>query len=87
MMMIRYFKFRNALRRLVKENNELLEMLAQAEMHELKYEKFNLTWDDGDGWRGWVYNEKHNRYFFNDVPQEGIMQVWDENWKWEESLG
>ena len=29
-------------------------------------------WNDGDGWRGWSYNEDMNRYFFNDIPAKEL---------------
>ena len=38
----------------------------------------NLTWDDGDIWKGWTYSLKNNRYYFDDVGNESLMALWDD---------
>jgi hypothetical protein len=35
-------------------------------------------WAESDGWRGWTYNESMNRYFFNDIPENGMIEAWQE---------
>jgi hypothetical protein len=38
----------------------------------------NLTWEDDDGlYRAWSYNEKQNRYYFDDYGDESFMAVWE----------
>lgn len=38
----------------------------------------NLTWLDDDGlYRAWSYNEKTNRYYFDDFGDESFMEVWE----------
>jgi hypothetical protein len=38
----------------------------------------NLTWLDDDGlYRAWSYNEKINRYYFDDFGDESFMEVWE----------
>ena len=87
-MLIRYFKLRNALRKVIKENDQLLRMLAESELEDLKFGYFNCTWrEDGDqNWRGWIYNEEHNRYLFDDIGFESLVEYWDYQWQWEKSL-
>ena len=36
----------------------------------------NLTWDDGDIWKGWTYSPKNNRYYFNDIGDESLVSFW-----------
>ncbi len=38
----------------------------------------NLTWDEYGVWKGWTYNPKKNRYFFDDVGNESLMALWDD---------
>lgn len=35
-------------------------------------------WPDSDGWRGWSYNESKDKYYFNDIPEDGTMEAWQE---------
>ena len=51
----------------------LNEMIKEA-MNEIPT---NLTWDE-DVWKGWTYNPKKNRYFFDDVGNESLMGLWDD---------
>ena len=37
----------------------------------------NLTWDDGDIWKGWTYSLKNNRYYFDDIGNESLGALWD----------
>jgi hypothetical protein len=32
-------------------------------------------WCDNDGWRGW--SQKDNRYYFNDVPEKSLRDIFD----------
>jgi len=44
-------------------------------MHELM--DTNLTWDDGDIWKGWTYSLKKNRYYFDDIGNESLGALWN----------
>jgi len=44
-------------------------------MHELM--DTNLTWDDGDIWKGWTYSLENNRYYFDDIGNESLGALWD----------
>lgn len=35
----------------------------------------SLYWPSSDGWRGWTHNDDLNKYFFNDIPEHGIMDA------------
>ena len=87
-MLIRYFKLRNALRKVIKENDQLLRMLAESELEDLKFGHFNCAWQEEKdrNWRGWIYNEKHNRYLFDDIGFESLVDYWDYQHEWEKSL-
>ena len=36
----------------------------------------NLTWDDGDIWKGWTYSLENNRYYFDDIGNESLTELW-----------
>ena len=36
----------------------------------------NLTWIDDSLWKGWTYSEKKNRYYFDDIGNESITELW-----------
>jgi hypothetical protein len=38
----------------------------------------NLTWDDGDIWKGWTYSIKNNRYYFDDIGDESLTELWSQ---------
>jgi hypothetical protein len=40
----------------------------------------NLTWaDEIEGvWKGWTYSRSRNRYFFDDVGNESIAELWND---------
>ena len=44
-------------------------------MHELM--DTNLTWDDGDIWKGWTYSPTANRYYFDDIGDESLGTLWN----------
>jgi hypothetical protein len=75
--MIRYFKFRWALKGLIRDNSELLQMLAEHEKNEIPT---NLTWDEDGLWKGWSFNISKNRYYFDDIGNESIMGLWEDQW-------
>jgi hypothetical protein len=37
----------------------------------------NLTWDDGDIWKGWTYSIEKNRYYFDDIGDESLDTLWN----------
>ena len=44
-------------------------------MHELM--DTNLTWDDGDIWKGWTYSQTKNRYYFDDIGDKSLGTLWN----------
>ena len=37
----------------------------------------NLTWDDGNIWKGWTYSLEKNRYYFDDIGDESLTTLWN----------
>jgi hypothetical protein len=73
--MIRYFKFRKAMKQVLANNEEFMRALAESEKND---PYTNLTWQDDDGlYRAWAYNQKQNRYYFNDIGDEMFLKVWE----------
>jgi hypothetical protein len=75
--MIKYFKFRKAMKEVIKSNYEFLMELAESERNE---QSSNLTWDEDGVWKGWTYNRDTNRYYFDDIGNESIMGLWENQW-------
>lgn len=42
-----------------------------------KHMDTNLTWDDGDIWKGWTYSPEKNRYYFDDIGNESLGALWN----------
>jgi hypothetical protein len=40
----------------------------------------NLTWEEGGLWYGYLLNEMHNIYLFDDVGHETMTELWDSLW-------
>jgi hypothetical protein len=38
----------------------------------------NLTWDEGDVWKGWTYSLEKNRYYFDDIGDESLTELWSQ---------
>ena len=38
----------------------------------------NLTWDEGEVWKGWTYSTENNRYYFDDIGNESLTELWSE---------
>jgi len=72
--MIRYFKLRKAMKEVIKNNHEFLMALAESERNE---QSSNLTWDEDGVWKGWTYNKDTNRYYFDDIGNESITELWE----------
>lgn len=32
-------------------------------------------WNDGDGWRSWIYSVERKKYYFNDLPEESLGEA------------
>jgi hypothetical protein len=32
-------------------------------------------WNDGDGWRSWTYSAGRKKYYFNDIPEEDLVDA------------
>jgi hypothetical protein len=47
----------------------------------------NLTWAEEETglWKGWVYSSTKKRYYFNDIGSESLMELWEDQWKWEDA--
>jgi hypothetical protein len=41
----------------------------------LKEDAVYNVWRDSDGWRSWEYDEDLNRYIFNDVPRDTMLDL------------
>jgi hypothetical protein len=35
----------------------------------------SCVYPDSDGWRGWTKNIDINRYYFNDIPEDSLMDA------------
>jgi hypothetical protein len=44
----------------------------------------NLAWREGGKWYGWTYSHKSNRYFFDDIGDESLINLWEIQWEWED---
>jgi hypothetical protein len=69
-------RLREAIQSVVRENDELLRLLKEAESEE----PTNLTWSEGDRWYGWTYNSNAKRYYFDDIGNESLMGLWEDQW-------
>jgi hypothetical protein len=38
----------------------------------------NLTWDDEGIWKGWTYSQTKNRYYFDDIGDESLIELWSQ---------
>jgi hypothetical protein len=40
----------------------------------------NLTWDEPENgvWKGWTYSLEKNRYYFDDIGNESLTDLWSE---------
>lgn len=41
----------------------------------------NLTWAEGDLWYGWTYSPEKQRYYFEDIGYESLIELWEQQWK------
>ena len=46
----------------------------------------NLSWSEGNLWYGWIYNEKLNRYCFDDIGHESMITLWEYFWSKEDDV-
>ena len=42
----------------------------------------NLTWDEPENgvWKGWTYSPEKKRYYFDDIGNESLMELWENQW-------
>ena len=52
----------------------LNEMIKEA-MNEIPT---NLTWDEYGVWKGWTYSTENNRYYFDDIGNKSLTELWSE---------
>jgi hypothetical protein len=40
----------------------------------------NLTWDEPENgvWKGWTYSLEKNRYYFDDIGNDSLTDLWSE---------
>jgi hypothetical protein len=40
----------------------------------------NLTWDEPENgvWKGWTYSQTKNRYYFDDIGNDSLTDLWSE---------
>lgn len=40
----------------------------------------NLTWDEPENgvWKGWTYSQTNNRYYFDDIGNDSLTDLWSE---------
>jgi hypothetical protein len=38
----------------------------------------NLTWDEYGVWKGWTYSTENNRYYFDDIGNKSLTELWSE---------
>ena len=69
-------RLREAIQAVVKDNDELLRLIKEAENEE----PTNLTWSEGDTWYGWTYNPDKKRYYFDDIGNKSLMGLWEDQW-------
>ena len=56
-----------------------IAMMDEVHMYDLIAERLKEDavlniWRDSDGWRSWEYDEDLNRYIFNDIPRETMLE-------------
>ncbi|NDB62030.1 hypothetical protein EB001_26865 [bacterium] len=44
----------------------------------------NISWEENNKWYGWKYNDKLNRYYFDDIGNDSIISLWEYLWAREE---
>jgi hypothetical protein len=74
-------RLREAIQAVVRDNDELLRLIKEAENEE----PTNLTWSEGDRWYGWTYNKSKKRYYFDDIGNESLMGLWEDQWAREDA--
>jgi len=60
--------------------NLRLALFNEVHMYDLIAERLNEPavlniWRDLDGWYSWEYNEELNRYIFNDIPRNTMLEL------------
>lgn len=38
----------------------------------------NLTWDENGVWKGWTCNSNRTKYYFDDIGNESIVDLWSD---------
>lgn len=69
-------RLREAIQAVVRENDELLRRLSEIENEQPN----NLSWNEGGLWYGYIYNEMHKTYLFDDIGYESLTDLWDSLW-------
>jgi hypothetical protein len=75
-------RLREAIQAVVRDNDELLRLIKEAENEE----PTNLTWSEGDTWYGWTYNPDKKRYYFDDIGNKSLMGLWEDQWAREKEV-
>jgi len=75
-------RLREAIQAVVRDNDELLRLIKEAENEE----PTNITWSEGDTWYGWTYNPDKKRYYFDDIGNKSLMGLWEDQWAREKEV-
>ena len=67
-------RLREAIQAVVRDNDEILRALKEYE----EQGPTNLTWSEGDRWYGWTYNKEKKRYYFDDIGNESLTDLWSD---------
>jgi len=41
----------------------------------------NASWAEGNLWYGWTYSPEKQRYYFEDIGYESLIELWEQQWK------
>ena len=74
------FKWDNLRRAVIDE----VHMYDSVGMAMLDSSRKNLSWTEEDGlWRGWIFSEELNKYFFDDAGHDDFLELFESNIEWE----
>lgn len=70
---LRNKKLSNAIKDIMIDDKIIMERLEQSERDD--FIPGAVAWEEPDGWRSWSYH--NNKYYFNDVPLNGLSEALD----------
>lgn len=66
------------LRDAVFEEVHLYDMLTER-MEDYNPDHNTMVWNEWDGWRSKSYSEEEGRFYFNDVPSDSFLDVFEQS--------